>query len=201
MKKTLSKLLKHFIFLFVVLANASIQAENALSTKHLEKVVIGAGCFWGVEVLFEEMNGVNKVISGYSGGHTNNPTYEQVCTGETGHIEVVKIDYDSSVVTFSELLDKFFFIHDPTSVNRQGPDVGTQYRSVIFYNSDEEKEIAEKKIKEINESGEYDKEVATDLRESVEFYEAEEYHQDFVEKNGKICYHQLYVENKQSSKN
>ena len=164
-------------------------------------LVLGAGCFWGVEVLFEEMKGVNKVISGYSGGHTNNPTYEQVCTGETGHIEVVKIDYDSSVVTFSELLDKFFFIHDPTSVNRQGPDVGTQYRSVIFYNSNEEKEIAEKKIKEINESGEYDKEVATDLRESVEFYEAEEYHQDFVEKNGKICYHQLYVENKQSSKN
>jgi peptide-methionine (S)-S-oxide reductase len=105
------------------------------------------------------------------------------------------------VVTFSELLDKFFFIHDPTSVNRQGPDVGTQYRSVIFYNSNEEKEIAEKKIKEINESGEYDKEVATDLRESVEFYEAEEYHQDFVEKNGKICYHQLYVENKQSYEN
>ena len=105
------------------------------------------------------------------------------------------------MVTFSELLDKFFFIHDPTSVNRQGPDVGTQYRSVIFYNSNEEKEIAEKKIKEINESGEYDKEVATDLRKSVEFYEAEEYHQDFVEKNGKICYHQLYVENKQSSKN
>ena len=100
-------------------------------------LVLGAGCFWGVELLFEEMNGVNKVISGYSGGHTKNPTYEQVCTGETGHIEVVKIDYDSSVVTFSELLDKFFFIHDPTSVNRQGPDVGTQYRSVIFYNSNE----------------------------------------------------------------
>ena len=154
-------------------------------------LVLGAGCFWGVEVLFEEMNGVNKVISGYSGGHTNNPTYEQVCTGETGHIEVVKIDYDSSVVTFSELLDKFFFIHDPTSVNRQGPDVGTQYRSVIFYNSDEEKEIAEKKIKEINESGEYDKEVATDLRESVEFYEAEEYHQDFVEKNPNTTFDDL----------
>ena len=109
--------------------------------------------------------GVNKVISGYSGGHTKNPTYEQVCTGETGHIEVVKIDYDSSVVTFSELLDKFFFIHDPTSVNRQGPDVGTQYRSVIFFNSNEEKEIAENKIREINDLGEYDREVATDLRE------------------------------------
>ena len=162
-------------------------------------LVLGAGCFWGVELLFEEMNGVSKVISGYSGGHTKNPTYEQVCTGETGHIEVVKVDYDSSVVTFSELLDKFFFIHDPTSVNRQGPDVGTQYRSVIFYNSNEEKEIAEIKIKEINDSGEYDREVATDLKESVEFYEAEEYHQDFVKKNGKICYHQLYVENKQSS--
>ena len=147
-------------------------------------LVLGAGCFWGVELLFEEMNGVNKVISGYSGGHTKNPTYEEVCTGETGHIEVVKIDYDSSVVTFSELLDKFFFIHDPTSVNRQGPDVGTQYRSVIFYNSNEEKEIAKIEIKEINDSGEYDREVATDLKESVEFYESVEYHQDFVKK---IC--------------
>ena len=167
----------------------------------MSEIILGAGCFWGVERGFWKLDGVWVTYASYSGGRRANPNYEQVCTGETGHIEVVKIDYDSSVVTFSELLDKFFFIHDPTSVNRQGPDVGTQYRSVIFYNSNEEKEIAQKKIKEINESGEYDREVATDLRESVEFYEAEEYHQDFVEKNGKICYHQLYVENKQSSKN
>ena len=100
----------------------------------ISTLILGAGCFWGVEVLFEEMAGVSSVISGYSGGHVENPTYEQVCTGKTGHVEVVKIDYDSSVVSFGKLLDKFFFIHDPTTTNRQGPDVGQQYKSVIFYN-------------------------------------------------------------------
>ena len=113
----------------------------------MSTLILGAGCFWGVEVLFEEMSGVSSVISGYSGGHIENPTYEQVCTGQTGHVEVVKIDYDNSVVSFGELLDKFFFIHDPTTANRQGPDVGQQYKSAIFYNNDEEKSLAEQKIR------------------------------------------------------
>jgi peptide-methionine (S)-S-oxide reductase len=159
-------------------------------------LILGAGCFWGVEVLFEEMPGVSKVIVGYSGGQTENPSYEQVCTGQTGHIEVVKIDYDSSVVSFVELLDKFFFIHDPTTVNRQGPDVGQQYMSVIFYNTDEEKNLAEQKIKKIDASGEHASKVVTEVREAVKFYPAEEYHQDYVEKNGKVCYHQLFVQHK-----
>ena len=159
-------------------------------------LILGAGCFWGVEVLFEEMPGVSKVIVGYSGGQTENPSYEQVCTGQTGHIEVVKIDYDSSVVSFVELLDKFFFIHDPTTVNRQGPDVGQQYMSVIFYNTDEEKNLAEQKIKEIDVSGEHNNKIVTELREAVKFYSAEEDHQDYVEKNGKVCFHQLYVQHK-----
>ena len=103
------------------------------------KLVLGAGCFWGVEVLFEEIPGVKKVISGYAGGHTDNPTYETICSGTTGHIEVVEIEYDDSETTYEALLDKFFFIHDPTQFNRQGPDIGEQYKSVIFYNSENEK--------------------------------------------------------------
>ena len=162
----------------------------------MSTLILGAGCFWGVEVLFEEMPGVSSVISGYSGGHVENPTYEQVCTGQTGHVEVVKIDYDNSVVSFGELLDKFFFIHDPTTANRQGPDVGQQYKSAIFYNNDEEKSLAEQKIKEIDASGEHTNKVVTEVLEAVTFYPAEEYHQDYVEKNGKVCYHQLYVQYK-----
>ena len=162
----------------------------------MSTLILGAGCFWGVEVLFEEMPGVSSVISGYSGGHVANPTYEQVCTGQTGHVEVVKIDYDNSVVSFGELLDKFFFIHDPTTANRQGPDVGQQYKSAIFYNNDEEKSLAEQKIKEIDASGEHTNKVVTEVLEAAKFYPAEEYHQDYVEKNGKVCYHQLYVQYK-----
>jgi len=162
----------------------------------MSTLILGAGCFWGVEVLFEEMPGVSSVISGYSGGHVENPTYEQVCTGQTGHVEVVKIDYDNSVVSFGELLDKFFFIHDPTTANRQGPDVGQQYKSAIFYNNDEEKSLAEEKIKEIDASGEHTNSVVTEVLEAAKFYPAEEYHQDYVEKNGKVCYHQLYVQYK-----
>ena len=160
------------------------------------KLVLGAGCFWGVEVLFEEIPGVKKVISGYAGGHTDNPTYESICTGTTGHIEVVEIEYDDSETTYEVLLDKFFFIHDPTQFNRQGPDIGEQYKSVIFYNSESEKTIAAEKIKQIDESGEHQGKVVTELRETVKFYPAEEYHQDFIEKNGKVCYHQLYVQHK-----
>ena len=162
----------------------------------MSTLILGAGCFWGVEVLFEEMSGVSSVISGYSGGHVGNPTYEQVCTGQTGHVEVVKIDYDNSIASFGELLDKFFFIHDPTTSNRQGPDVGQQYKSAIFYNNDEEKSLAEQKIKEIDASGEHVNKVATEVLEAATFYPAEEYHQDYVEKNGKVCYHQLYVQYK-----
>ncbi len=162
----------------------------------ISKLILGAGCFWGVEVLFEEMSGVKKVISGYAGGHTENPTYEEVCTGKSGHIEVVEIEYESNEVKFEELLDKFFFIHDPTQMNRQGPDIGEQYMSVIFYNSDEEKRISESKIDEINNSGEHQNKVVTELRENAKFWPAEEYHQDFIEKNGKVCYHQLYVQHK-----
>ena len=161
-----------------------------------KSLILGAGCFWGVEKLFEELNGVTKVTSGYCGGETKNPTYEQICTGTTGHVEVVEIHYDNTVVNFSELLDKFFFIHDPTTINRQGPDIGTQYKSIIFFNSEDEKKLSEQKIEEIDSSKEHVNPIITELREAVEFYPAEEYHQDYIKKNGRVCYHQLYVDNK-----
>ena len=161
-----------------------------------KSLILGAGCFWGVEKLFEELNGVTKVTSGYCGGETKNPTYEQICTGTTGHVEVVEIHYDNTIVNFSELLDKFFFIHDPTTINRQGPDIGTQYKSIIFFNSEDEKKLSEQKIEEIDSSKEHVNPIITELREAVEFYPAEEYHQDYIKKNGRVCYHQLYVDNK-----
>jgi peptide-methionine (S)-S-oxide reductase len=161
-----------------------------------KSLILGAGCFWGVEKLFEELNGVTKVTSGYCGGETKNPTYEQICTGTTGHVEVVEIHYDNSIINFSELLDKFFFIHDPTTINRQGPDIGTQYKSIIFFNSEDEKKLSEQKIEEIDSSKEHVNPIITELREAVEFYPAEEYHQDYIKKNGRVCYHQLYVDNK-----
>ena len=160
------------------------------------KLIVGAGCFWGVEALFEEMPGVINVVSGYCGGHTVNPTYETICTGATGHIEVVEIEYDSTLTSFNDLLEKFFFIHDPTQFNRQGPDIGEQYKSVIFYNSEEEKRLAASKIEQIDASGEHQNKVAPELREVATFYPAEEYHQDFIKKNGKVCFHQLYVAQK-----
>ena len=159
----------------------------------LSSLIVGAGCFWGVEVLYEQMPGVINATSGYSGGHLDNPRYEDVLTGETGHIEVVKIDYDSSEVTFSELIDTFFIIHDPTTLNRQGPDIGEQYKSIIFYNSENEKEIIESKIEKIDLSGKFENSIVTDVRETVKFYPAEEYHQDYAVKTGKLCYQQLYV--------
>ena len=116
----------------------------------LSSLIVGAGCFWGVEILYEQMPGVINATSGYSGGHLDNPRYEDVLTGETGHVEVVKIDYNSSEVTFNELIDTFFIIHDPTTLNSQGPDFGTQYRSEIFYLNDEQKDIAKKIIEKYN---------------------------------------------------
>ena len=157
------------------------------------KLVLGAGCFWGVEVLFEEIPGVKKVISGYAGGHTDNPTYESICTGTTGHIEVVEIEYDDSETTYEVLLDKFFFIHDPTQFNRQGPDIGEQYKSVIFYNNDEQKNIIINKIKLIDAMDIHENPVVTEIREAAKFYPAEDYHQDYAMKTGKLCYQQMYV--------
>jgi len=152
------------------------------STK-LDTATFGEGCFWCTEAVFERLKGVKSVISGYSGGDVPNPTYEQVCTGRTGHAEVSQIIYDPKEVSFEELLTVFFRTHDPTSLNKQGADTGTQYRSVIFYHNEKQKELAEFAKKKINEEKLYDKPIVTEISPLTNFYEAEDYHQDYYDNN------------------
>ena len=145
--------------------------------------MFGAGCFWGVEYNFSKVKGVNGVVSGYSGGKTDNPTYEQVCSNTTEHAEVVLIDYDSDLVSYDTLLNVFWEKHDPTTLNRQGLDVGTQYRSVIFYFTKVQKEIAKKSL-EYKQNILGDKKIITEITEARDFWLAEEYHQKYFEKHG-----------------
>jgi len=147
----------------------------------LQSIVFGGGCFWCSEAIFRRLKGVVKVTSGYAGGSAANPTYEEVCSGRTGHAEVVKIEYDQSVAKLETLLELFFAMHDPTSKDRQGNDTGSQYRSVILYSSPAQKKEAEAFMKKI--SGEYDKPIVTELQKLAAFYPAEEYHKDYYEKN------------------
>lgn len=149
----------------------------------MEQATFGAGCFWGVQSAFEKLKGVKETTVGYMGGTTTNPTYEQVCSNTTGHAEVVIIKYDPKIISYHELLKTFFKIHDSTQKNRQGPDIGSQYRSVIFYYNEEQKTIAQNMIKELDSSGQYKKEIATELTKASPFYKAEEYHQHYVKKN------------------
>jgi peptide-methionine (S)-S-oxide reductase len=143
----------------------------------------GAGCFWCVEACFSAMKGVKQVLSGYMGGSTKNPSYKDVCTGTTGHAEVVQILFDPSVISYEELLEVFWFVHDPTTLNRQGNDVGTQYRSVIFYHSDQQKQLAEFYKKKLDESGAYSNPIVTVISPASEFYVAEDYHQNYFKNN------------------
>ena len=150
----------------------------------MEKAMFGAGCFWGVEHGFRSLDGVHEAYSGYSGGDTENPTYQEVCTGTTNHAEVVLIEFDPEVITYERLLEVFWGGHDFTQVNRQGPDVGTQYRSVIYYFNDAQKELAEFSKNALNDSGKLPAPVATEIAPAGEFYKAEEYHQRYFEKHG-----------------
>ncbi len=149
-----------------------------------KKAVFAAGCFWGVESTFQQLDGVNSTTVGYTGGKVKNPSYELVCTGLTGHAEAVEVDYNPSVISFSELVDVFFKLHDPTTMNRQGPDIGTQYRSAAYFSDNEEKDIIESKINDLNESGEYTSRVVTEVEPIEIFYDAEDYHQDYYKKRG-----------------
>lgn len=148
-----------------------------------EKITLGGGCFWCVEAVYLEMMGINSVVSGYMGGQIDNPTYEQICTGRTGHAEVIEVDFDPNVVSLEEILSVFFTVHDPTTLNRQGNDVGTQYRSAIFYNSDEQKAVAEKVMAEVAAEGLYPNPLVTELTPIETFYPAEQYHQDYYSRN------------------
>lgn len=149
----------------------------------LEVATLGGGCFWCLEAVFEQLRGVKDVVSGYSGGDVVNPSYKQVCRGTTGHAEVVQVTFDPRVITFREILEVFFDIHDPTTLNRQGADVGPQYRSAIFYHDDRQKEIAEEVIEELDEQGLWDRPIVTEVTPLEAFYEAEGYHQEYYRDN------------------
>lgn len=155
----------------------------------IEKATFGAGCFWGVEARFAEIPGVIDTAVGYAGGDLEHPTYKEVCTDRTGHAEVVSVTFDPARVSYDALLDAFFSMHDPTQVNRQGPDFGTQYRSVIFTHSGEQMAQARAKIAELNASGAYRKQIATKVEPSTTFWRAEEYHQRYLEKRGMVHCH------------
>ena len=154
-----------------------------------EKATFGAGCFWGVEARFAEMNGVLETAVGYEGGSLDHPTYKEVCTDRTGHAEVVQVVFDPSVTNFDALLDAFFALHDATQVNRQGPDWGSQYRSVVFAENEEQARLAKLKIAELNASGTFRKPIATVIEPATTFWKAEEYHQKYLEKRGMISCH------------
>jgi peptide-methionine (S)-S-oxide reductase len=152
----------------------------------MQKAAFGAGCFWGVEVAFQKIKGVKSTIVGYMGGNFKNPTYEDVCTDKTGHAEVVQIEYDPKLITYEELLEIFWKNHDPTELNRQGLDFGTQYRSIIFYYNDKQKKLAEESKKKKQVELKNNKIIVTEITSAKLFYPAEEYHQKYLEKHGRM---------------
>jgi len=152
----------------------------------MEKATFGAGCFWGVEAAFQNIKGIKSTIVGYMGGKLKNPTYEDVCTDKTGHAEVIQILYDPAKISYEHLLNIFWSIHDPTQLNRQSNDIGTQYRSVIFYHNEKQKQIAEKSKNKQQKTGKNQKPIVSEITPAKEFYPAEEYHQKYLEKHGKI---------------
>ncbi|MCH7922521.1 MAG: peptide-methionine (S)-S-oxide reductase MsrA [Nitrospinae bacterium] len=152
----------------------------------MEKATFGAGCFWGVEAAFRKIKGVTSTSVGYTGGSLDSPTYEDVCTGRTGHAEVVEVEYDPSQVSYDELLAVFWDIHDPTTLNRQGPDVGTQYRSVLFFHIAEQEAAANKSKEKIQSSGRFTRDIVTEITPASQYYKAEDYHQQYLERRGLI---------------
>jgi peptide-methionine (S)-S-oxide reductase len=161
-----------------------------------ETATLGGGCFWCVEAVFQDVNGVQQVVSGYAGGTVDNPTYQQVCSGTTGHAEVVQITFDPAIISFADILYIFWRIHDPTTLNRQGADVGTQYRSAIFYHNDEQKAIAEKSKQKADTSGLWPNAIVTEILPLTHFYEAEGYHQNYYRLNPNQPYCRMVIDPK-----
>lgn len=180
------------IMVLVLLSTLSADPANA-QAKKLQKATFGMGCFWCSEALFQRLNGVSSVRSGYEGGDVANPSYEDVCTGTTGHAEVIEVTYDPLKIKYDELLEVFWKSHDPTTLNRQGADVGTQYRSVVFYHNEEQKQIAEKYKKELNDTKAFGKPVVTAINKASTFYVADNYHQDYFNKNGNQPYCRMVI--------
>jgi len=195
-----SKLLGYIAFVLAISINACAQPQKKESNKQkpqiksssmgTETITFGSGCFWCTEAIFQQVKGVEKVVSGYSGGHVVNPTYEQVCDKNTGHAEVCQLTFDPSQVSVDELLEIFWQTHDPTTLNQQGNDVGPQYRSVVFYHNEMQKQRADFFLKELSKSGAYEKPIVTTIEPYKNFYKAENYHQDYYKQNGSqpYCY-------------
>jgi peptide-methionine (S)-S-oxide reductase len=158
-----------------------------------ETATLGGGCFWCLEAVYDDLRGVESVVSGYTGGHVPNPSYEQVCNGTTGHAEVVQITFNPAEVSFREILDVFFTIHDPTTLNQQGADIGTQYRSAVFYHDDEQKQLAEQAIRDLEAEAVWDNPIVTQVVPLTEFYPAEDYHQEYFARNPRAGYCQIVV--------
>jgi len=154
----------------------------------METATFAGGCFWCTEAVFKRLKGVEEVISGYSGGRTANPTYEEVSSGDTGHAEAIQVKFDTSVISYEQLLEIFFKLHDPTTLNQQGADIGEQYRSAIFYHNDQQKETAEKVIEKFEKEKVYDDPIVTEITRFTNFYTAEDYHQDYFRKNPSAPY-------------
>jgi peptide-methionine (S)-S-oxide reductase len=189
------------VSIFAVVSLGSIPGifegeKNMESTGKKEVATLAGGCFWCLEAVYNDLRGVEKVVSGYSGGRVPDPSYEDVSTGRTGHAEVVQITFDPQVLSFKELLEVFFTIHDPTTLNRQGADVGTQYRSAIYYHSPEQKEVAEKVIADINAAKIWNGPIVTEVTKFAAFYSAEEYHQRYYERNPNQGYCRVVIEPK-----
>jgi peptide-methionine (S)-S-oxide reductase len=167
--------------------------DDRMNGSAMEVATLGGGCFWCLEAVYQELRGVEKVESGYSGGHVPNPTYRAVCSETTGHAEVVQVTFDPSVVSYKDILEVYFTIHDPTTLNRQGADVGTQYRSVIFYHDDEQRRAAEGVISDLQSEGIWSDPIVTEVEPFDEFYVAEDYHQDYFRNNGFQPYCQVII--------
>ena len=199
MKTTIYSLLSSLLFLTISMSSCAnnsttfIQNDVKKGKVANDTITLGGGCYWCVEAVYERLDGVVDVYSGFSGGSIENPTYEQVCTGRTGHAEVVQIAFDSTITTVKDILEVFFVVHDPTTLNKQGHDVGTQYRSVIFYHSDAQKAIAKEVITALEKEQVFNAPIVTAVQPMTVFYEAEDYHQDYYEKNPDQSYCQLVV--------
>lgn len=167
-----------------------------MTDKSTELATLASGCFWCTEGVFQRIRGVNKVTSGYAGGHIPNPTYEQVCSGSTGHTECVQLEFNPSIIPYQTILEIFFQTHDPTTLNRQGNDIGTQYRSAIFYHSPAQKQIAEGLIRSLEESNHFKSPIVTEIAEFTAFYPAESYHQNFYNQNSQHPYCQIVIDPK-----
>jgi len=190
-------MIKRIIIIFAILISTTACTNADEKTKHVDKeimsnsidtAIFASGCFWCTEAIFQELNGVEKVESGYIGGENPNPTYEEVCTGNTGHAEATRIYYNPEIINFKELLEVFWKTHDPTTLNRQGNDVGTQYRSGIFFLSEEQKDLAEEYKQKLEDAGIYENPIVTEITPASEFYVAENYHQNYYNQNGNQPY-------------